>query len=48
MEALSKTDKKILSLLQKDGRMSVAEIGRRVDSPLHPAPIVLNDSRVRV
>ena len=30
METLSKTDRKILSLLQKDGRMSVAEIGRRV------------------
>ena len=36
MEALSKTDKKILSLLQKDGRMSVAEIGRRVGLTASP------------
>ena len=36
MESLSKTDIKILSLLQKDGRMSVAEVGRRVG--LTPSP----------
>ena len=36
MENLSKTDKKILSLLQKDGRMSVAEIGRRVGLTASP------------
>ena len=36
MEALSKTDRKILSLLQKDGRMSVAEIGRRVGLTASP------------
>ena len=36
MEALSKTDKKILSLLQIDGRMSVAEIGRRVGLTASP------------
>ena len=36
METLSKTDRKILSLLQKDGRMSVAEIGRRVGLTASP------------
>ena len=36
MENLSKTDKKILSLLQKDGRMSVAAIGRRVGLTASP------------
>ena len=36
METLSKTDSKILSLLQKDGRMSVAEIGRRVGLTASP------------
>ena len=36
METLSKADRKILSLLQKDGRMSVAEIGRRVGLTASP------------
>ena len=36
METLSKTDRKILSLLQQDGRMSVAEIGRRVGLTASP------------
>ena len=36
METLSKTDRKILSLLQRDGRMSVAEIGRRVGLTASP------------
>ena len=36
METLSKTDRKIMSLLQKDGRMSVAEIGRRVGLTASP------------
>jgi Lrp/AsnC family leucine-responsive transcriptional regulator len=36
METLSKTDRKILSLLQKDGRMSVAEMGRRVGLTASP------------
>jgi Lrp/AsnC family leucine-responsive transcriptional regulator len=36
METLSKTDRKILSLLQKDGRISVAEIGRRVGLTASP------------
>ena len=36
METLSKTDRRILSLLQKDGRMSVAEIGRRVGLTASP------------
>ncbi|MBL6902034.1 MAG: Lrp/AsnC ligand binding domain-containing protein [Luminiphilus sp.] len=36
MTTLSKTDRKILGLLQRDGRMSVAEIGRQVG--LTPTP----------
>ena len=36
METLSKTDRKILALLQKDGTMSVAEIGRRVSLTASP------------
>lgn len=36
MSTLSRTDRKILALLQKDGRMSVAEIGRRVGLTASP------------
>ena len=36
MSILSRTDRKILALLQKDGRMSVAEIGRQVGLTASP------------
>ena len=36
MSTLSRTDRKILALLQKDGRMSVAEIGRQVGLTASP------------
>ena len=36
MHDLSKVDRRILALLQQDGRLSVAEIGRRVG--LNPSP----------
>ena len=44
MHDLSKVDRRILALLQQDGRLSVAEIGRRVGLTPLPAPIESNDS----